>query len=102
VSASDLNARLARGEHVRLIDVREPHEWEIAHLPGAELMPLSSLPEHFSGLDTAEEMVLFCKSGSRSARALDLLRQAGFRKVRNLKGGINAWSRDVDPSVPMY
>jgi sulfur-carrier protein adenylyltransferase/sulfurtransferase len=102
ITATDLAARLARGEPVRLIDVREPHEWEIAHLEGAELMPLSSLPEHFSKLDSAEEMVLFCKSGSRSARALDLLRLAGFRKMRNLKGGINAWSREVDPSVPMY
>ena len=102
ITASDLHARLGRGEPVRLIDVREPHEWEIAHLPGAELFPLGSLPEHFNEFDSAEEMVLFCKSGSRSARALDLLRRAGFRKMRNLKGGINAWSREVDPSVPVY
>src|SRR3990170_4450916 len=102
ITAGDLHARLGRGEPVRLIDVREPHEWEIAHLPGAELFPLGSLPEHFNEFDSAEEMVLFCKSGSRSARALDLLRRAGFRKMRNLKGGINAWSREVDPSVPVY
>jgi len=102
ITAGDLHARLGRGEPVRLIDVREPHEWEIAHLPGAGLFPLGSLPEHFNEFDSAEEMVLFCKSGSRSARALDLLRRAGFRKIRNLKGGINAWSREVDPSVPIY
>jgi len=87
---------------VRLIDVREPHELEISRLPGAELIPLGSLASHLHELDSAEEMVVFCKSGSRSARALELLAGAGFRKVRNLYGGINAWARDVDPSLPQY
>ena len=87
---------------MRLIDVREPHELEISRLPGAELIPLGSLASHLHELDSAEEMVVFCKSGSRSARALELLAGAGFRKVRNLYGGINAWARDVDPSLPQY
>jgi molybdopterin/thiamine biosynthesis adenylyltransferase/rhodanese-related sulfurtransferase len=102
IEAKELSERLRRGEHLRLIDVREPHEWEIAHIDGAELVPLAMLPEHMHEFDSAEDMVLLCRSGSRSARAVNLLRTAGFRKVRNLRGGINAWSRDVDPTVPPY
>jgi adenylyltransferase/sulfurtransferase len=102
IEAKELSARLRQGERLRLIDVREPHEWEIAHLDGAELVPLATLPEHLHDFDSAEDMVLLCKSGSRSAQAVNLLRRAGFRKVKNLRGGINAWSRDVDPSVPVY
>lgn len=102
IDAKELSERLHRGERLRLIDVREPHEWEIAHIDGAELVPLAVLPEHMHEFDSAENMVFLCKSGSRSARAVNLLRTAGFRKVRNLRGGINAWSRDVDPSVPIY
>jgi adenylyltransferase/sulfurtransferase len=102
IEAKELSERLHRGERLRLIDVREAHEWEIAHIEGAELVPLAVLPEHMHEFDSAENMVFLCKSGSRSARAVKLLRTAGFRKVRNLRGGINAWSREVDPSVPIY
>ncbi|RPI34163.1 MAG: molybdopterin-synthase adenylyltransferase MoeB [Chloroflexota bacterium] len=102
ISATDLASRLEGGEHVRLVDVREPHELEISRLQGADLIPLGQLAAHLSELDTAEEMVVFCKSGSRSARALELLVSAGFRKVKNLKGGINAWAREVDTSLPVY
>jgi len=102
IDAKELSERLQRGERLRLIDVREPHEWDIAHIDGAELVPLAVLPEHMHEFDSAENMVFLCKSGSRSARAVSLLRTAGFRKVRNLRGGINAWSRDVDPAVPIY
>jgi len=101
ITARELAERL-KANHIRLIDVREPHELQISRIEGAELMPLGELAARLSELDTAQEVVLFCKSGSRSARGLELLVSAGFRKVRNLKGGINAWANDVDPSLPVY
>ena len=102
ISATELAERLKKGNHLRLVDVREPHEQDISHIDGAELFPLGQLAGRLSELDSAEEMVVFCKVGTRSARALDLLVSAGFRKVKNLKGGINAWAREVDPSQPIY
>jgi adenylyltransferase/sulfurtransferase len=102
ISATELAERLKQGNPIRLVDVREPHEQDISHIDGAELFPLGQLAGRLSELDSAEEMVVFCKMGSRSARALDLLVSAGFRKVKNLKGGINAWAREVDPSQPIY
>lgn len=102
ITATELKAKIDTGARVRVIDVREEHEWEIAHLPGAQLIPLGALAAHMNKLDSAEEIVLLCRSGARSARALDLLRGAGFRKLKNLKGGILAWARDVDPSVATY
>jgi adenylyltransferase/sulfurtransferase len=102
ITAHDLAERMQAGEHFRLIDVREPHELQISHIEGAELFPLGQLAARLSELDSAEEMVVFCKAGTRSARALELLASAGFRKVKNLKGGINAWAREVDPSLPIY
>ena len=102
IEPTDLAARLANGERFRLIDVREPHELEISRIEGAVLIPLGSLAARMHELDSSEEMVVFCKSGSRSARAVELLAGAGFRKQKNLKGGINAWARQVDPSLPLY
>jgi molybdopterin/thiamine biosynthesis adenylyltransferase/rhodanese-related sulfurtransferase len=102
ISATELAQRIQRGEKLRLIDVREPHELEISHLKGAELFPLGTLAARLSELDSAQEMVVFCKSGTRSRRALELLVSAGFRKVKNLKGGINAWAEEVDLSLPVY
>ncbi len=102
ITATELNEKLKCGEHIHLIDVREPHELEISHIEGADLFPLGQLASRLSELDSAEEMVVFCKSGSRSARALELLNSAGFRKVKNLKGGINSWVKEVDPSQPVY
>jgi adenylyltransferase/sulfurtransferase len=102
IEAVDLAGRLGRGERIRLLDVREPHELEISRLEDSQLIPLGQLAARLSELDSAEEMVVFCKSGSRSARALELLVSAGFRKVKNLKGGINAWAQEVDRSLPVY
>jgi adenylyltransferase/sulfurtransferase len=102
IEASELAGRIDAGEDIHLLDVREPHELEIAQLPGSQLIPLGQLAARLSELDTADEMVVFCKGGTRSARALELLVSAGFRKVKNLKGGINAWAREVDPSIPLY
>ena len=102
LSAAELEARRKRGDDLVLIDVREPHEAEIARIPGATLIPLATLPARVSELDSSREIVLHCHHGQRSMRALEFLRQAGFRKLKNLRGGIDAWSREVDPSVPRY
>ncbi|HEX9028340.1 MAG TPA: molybdopterin-synthase adenylyltransferase MoeB [Anaerolineales bacterium] len=102
ISAAELDARMKQGNHLRLIDVREPHEVEISRINGEELIPLGQLASRLSELNSADEMVVFCKSGTRSGRALELLVSAGFKKVKNLRGGINAWAREVDPSQPIY
>jgi adenylyltransferase/sulfurtransferase len=101
IGPRELAAALERGE-VTLIDVREPHEYEITHIEGARLIPLGRLPERLGELDSSEEIVLHCHYGERSMRALEFLRQSGFRKLKNLRGGIDAWSREVDPEVPRY
>ncbi len=85
-----------------LLDVREPNEWEICHIPGAVRISVNELAERMNELDSAVEMVVYCRSGVRSARAVELLRQAGFRKVKNMAGGILRWSDEVDPGVPKY
>lgn len=101
ITVTELAERV-KTNHLKLIDVREPHELEISRLPNATNIPLGQLAARLSELDSAEDMVLFCKSGARSARALELLTSAGFKKVKNLKGGINAWAREVDTSLPIY
>ena len=102
ITARELAAKRERGEDFMLIDVREPQEFEIARIPGAVLIPLNSLPERMSELDSSREIVLQCHVGQRSMRALEMLHRSGFRKLKNLRGGIEAWSRDVDPTVPRY
>jgi len=102
ISVRDLSLRLQNGEKLRLIDVREPHELAISSLPGEENIPLGQLAARLPELDSSQEIILFCKSGARSTRALELLASAGFRRVKNLKGGINAWAREVDPKLPIY
>ncbi len=101
ITANEL-AEQMKQDHLVLLDVREPHELEISALAGAVNIPLGTLAARLKELDSAKEMVVFCKSGTRSARALELLASAGFKKVKNLKGGINAWAQDVDPSMPVY
>ena len=98
----EVKAKIDRGDPFVLIDVREPHEYQICRIPYAKLIPLGDLPKRVNELDSADEIVAHCKSGMRSAKAVDFLKQAGFRKVRNMKGGILAWSDKVDPSVPKY
>jgi adenylyltransferase/sulfurtransferase len=102
IDPAELARRLETGEPIRVIDVREPHELEISRLEGAELIPLGALASRMHELDSAVETVFFCKSGSRSARAVELMAGAGFRKIKNLRGGINAWARQVDPKLPVY
>jgi len=96
-----LKARLDRGDDLFILDVREPHEYQICNI-GGYLIPLGDLSRRVSELDSSREIVAHCRSGKRSAEASEFLRQAGFRKVLNLKGGILAWSDEVDPSVPKY
>jgi len=85
-----------------LIDVREPHEFQICSIPGSKLIPLGEVPRRMHELNSADEIVVHCRSGMRSAQAVELLMKSGFRKIHNLKGGILAWSDQVDASVPKY
>ena len=101
ITAPELAERV-KTNHLKLLDVREPHELKISALPNAINIPLGQLAARLSELDSADEMIIFCKSGSRSARGLELLASAGFKKVKNLKGGINAWAREVDQNLPLY
>jgi molybdopterin/thiamine biosynthesis adenylyltransferase/rhodanese-related sulfurtransferase len=102
ITPRELAQKLARGDDFDLIDVREPFEWEIAHIEGARLVPLSTFPDAIRDLDASREIVVQCKVGGRSARAADALVAAGFRNVTNLAGGITRWSDDVDPTIPKY
>ena len=102
ITAPELKAKMDRKEPFVLVDVREPYEYEICRIPGSKLIPVGELPARLSELDTADEIVLQCKSGARSARALHILQEAGFRKLANLQGGITAWADKVDPAVPKY
>jgi sulfur-carrier protein adenylyltransferase/sulfurtransferase len=98
----EVKAKMDRGERFLLLDVREPHEYQIARIPNSKLIPLGDLPKRMNELDSSVEIVAHCKSGVRSAKAINILREAGFRKLKNMTGGILAWSDKVDPSVPKY
>jgi len=101
ITPKELKARLDRGDDLFILDVREPHEYQICHLDG-HLIPLGDLPRRVNELDSSREIVAHCRSGKRSADAVAFLKQAGFKKIWNLKGGILAWSDEVDPKVPKY
>lgn len=98
----DVKRMMDRNQPFTLIDVREPHEWQIARIPGARLIPLGELPRRLHELNSADVIVAHCRSGMRSARAVDFLKQAGFVKAHNMRGGILAWADTVDPSLPKY
>ncbi len=103
IPVTELNSKLTSGAKFRLIDVREPSEYEIARINGAELKPLGQIMQWAPQLpDRNEEIVLHCHHGMRSARACEYLAQQGFTNVHNLTGGIDAWSRQVDPTVLLY
>jgi len=101
ITPRELKTRLDRGDDLFILDVREPHEYQICNLKG-HLIPLGELPRRVHELDSSREIIAHCRSGKRSADAVEFLRKAGFRKILNLKGGILAWSDEVDPSVPKY
>jgi len=102
ITVKELKARLDAGDDLVLLDVREPNEWNIVRLPGARFIPVNSVTQRAGELSTADEIVVYCKAVVRSARAVDNLRQLGFRKLWNLKGGINAWAEEIDPTLPKY
>jgi adenylyltransferase/sulfurtransferase len=102
ITPLELKAKIDRGDEFTLVDVREPYEYEICRLPGAKLIPLGEIEARANELDPDEEIVLQCRSGVRSAKALGTLQARGFTKLANLKGGILGWSDDVDPTVPKY
>src|SRR5438132_9640835 len=101
MQVEELKRALDAGEDIFVLDVREPHEYQICNI-GGHLIPLGELPKRVHELDSSREIVAHCRSGVRSAKAVDFLRQAGFRKVRNLAGGILAWADRVDPKMPKY
>jgi adenylyltransferase/sulfurtransferase len=104
IGPRELKERLDRGDPIRIIDVREPHEWDIANLGQYDVrqIPLGRMTERMHELSSADEIVLYCRSGVRSAKALRQLRESGFRKLLNLRGGILGWQEQVDPSMPRY
>ena len=102
ISATDLKALMDEG-NVQLIDVRQPDEFAFAKIEGAKLIPLGEIISRMSELDPNREAILQCKMGGRSARAIEILKQAGYKgELKNLRGGITAWSNEVDPKVPKY
>ncbi|HXV85506.1 MAG TPA: rhodanese-like domain-containing protein, partial [Gemmatimonadales bacterium] len=102
ISATELAGELREQRPLLLLDVREPFEWEIGHLDNARLVPVGQLPARMNELDGHQEIVTYCHTGVRSMRALEILKAGGFSRVRSLRGGIDAWSREVDPSVTRY
>ncbi len=101
ISVEELKRRLDAKEDVFILDVREPHEYQICNLSG-HLIPLNDLPKRINELDPDQEMVVHCKMGGRSAKAVEFLHKSGFTKAKNLTGGILAWSEKIDPKVPKY
>jgi adenylyltransferase/sulfurtransferase len=102
IDVTALKSRMDQGDRFVLVDVRERHEFDICRIPGSTLIPLSELGRRLGELDRTADIVVHCKSGVRSAKACALLREAGFTRVTNVRGGILAWSDKVDPSVPKY
>jgi sulfur-carrier protein adenylyltransferase/sulfurtransferase len=101
MQVEELKQKLDAGDDIFVLDVREPHEYQICNI-GGHLIPLGELPKRVNELDSSREIVAHCRSGMRSAKAVDFLKQAGFKKVRNLAGGILAWADRVDPKMPKY
>ena len=103
ITATELKARMDNGDDIQLIDVREPNEYAVARIPNSIHIPLGHVLSRISEIDPSRETVVHCKMGGRSAKAIEALARAGFTgSLSNLKGGITAWSNDVDPSVPRY
>ena len=103
ITATELKKRLDAGDDIQLIDVRQPEEYGFAKIEGAKLIPLGELPSRVGELDPNREVIFQCKSGVRSARAVEFLQQSGFKgSIKHLLGGITAWSNEVDPKVPKY
>ena len=102
ITSVELKQRMDRGDALKIVDVREPNEYQINRIPGSELIPLGDIPKRHAELNKNDEIVVHCKMGGRSAKAADFLRSVGFTKALNLKGGILDWVDKVDPSQPKY
>jgi sulfur-carrier protein adenylyltransferase/sulfurtransferase len=103
IKAVELDELIKSGADIQLIDVRQPAEYNFARIPGSKLIPLGEILRRMDEIDPTRDTVIHCKMGGRSAQAIHVLRQAGFKgKLRNLRGGITAWSNEVDPKVPKY
>jgi len=103
ITPTELKARLDAGDDIQLIDVRQPEEFAFAKIEGAKLIPLGELMSRMNEIDPNRDTVISCKTGIRSARAVEFLQHAGFTgSLKNLRGGITAWSNEVDPSIPKY
>jgi len=102
ITPKQLQEKLEGGEDIFILDVRKPEEYAISRIEGSKLIPLQELPERIAELNTADDIVVHCRSGVRSAQAVEFMQQAGFQKVKNLVGGINAWAEEVDESIPTY
>ncbi len=101
ITVQELKEKMDAGEDLNVLDVREPHEYEVANI-GVKLIPLGELPQRLAEFDQDENFAVHCKTGGRSAKAVKLLQDSGFENVYNVKGGITAWSEEIDPSVPKY
>ncbi|HLL74083.1 MAG TPA: rhodanese-like domain-containing protein [Pyrinomonadaceae bacterium] len=103
ITATELKQRLDRGDDLQIVDVREQKEYDAARLENSKLIPLGEVVNRMGEIDASRETVVHCKGGVRSAKAIEALRRSGFQgRLINLKGGITAWSDEVDPSVPKY
>ncbi len=103
ITATELKKRMNAGDDIQLIDVRQPDEYAFAKIEGAKLIPLGEIAQRMSEIDENRETVIHCKAGGRSAQAIQKLQQAGFKgDLKNLRGGITAWSDEVDPKIPKY
>ena len=103
ITATELKQKIDAGEDVQIVDVREQKEYDIAKIPNTKLIPLGQILNRMDEIDASKETVVHCKGGGRSAQAIEALQRAGFQgELKNLKGGITAWSNEVDPTVPKY
>lgn len=103
ITATELKKKMDNGDNIQLIDVRQPDEYAFAKIEGAKLIPLGEIIKKMDELDESKEIIIQCKSGGRSGQAIMALRRAGFTgELKNLKGGITAWSNEVDPGIPKY
>ncbi len=102
ITPQNVKAMRESGREFVLLDVRNPHEWDITHIEGARIIPLPDLPQRMGELSSADEIVTYCHKGVRSMRALNLLRDAGFTRLHSMKGGIDAWAEQIEPGMPRY
>ena len=102
ITVEDLKGKRDRGESFTLVDVREPHEWAISELPGSLKIPLGTLPQRVEEIPRDQEVVVYCRTGGRSANAVQFLQQKGYEKAFNLTGGINHWAEVIDPAMRRY